>query len=89
MKVYEIEQYEIWTQKYRVKANSEAEAINKLYDGKAKAMDNELEFIEVLDNCGMPEDENRELVGELAKFNINCRDIIPSVRRIECIEDDE
>ena len=59
--MYEIEQYEIWTQKYRIEAATEGEAIKKLFAGKAEAMDNALEFIEIADDLGMPVEEETRI----------------------------
>ena len=84
MPVYEIEQYELHTQTYRVEANSRAEAIVKLLDGEADPVDNSLEYIEVADDFGMSVDENRELADELSKLGVPVGDcVIPSIRQIE------
>jgi type III secretion system FlhB-like substrate exporter len=84
MPTYEIEQYELHAMKYRVEADSEAEAIAKLLNGEADPMDNSLEYIEVADDYGLPVDENRDLVDQLRKLGIAVGDdIIPSVRSIE------
>ena len=40
MSVYEIEQYELHTMTYRVEADDPANAIVRLLDGEAEAIDN-------------------------------------------------
>ncbi len=87
MPVYEIEQYELHTSKYRVEATSEAEAIVKLLDGEADPMDDSLEYIEVADDFGMPVDENRDLAAELHELGVPIDEhVIPSIRSIEEVE---
>jgi len=87
MPMYEIEQFELHTTKYRVEAQNEAIAITKLLDGEADPVDNSLEYIEVADDFGMPVDENRELAQELAKLGVPMGDhVIPSIRTVEEVE---
>lgn len=87
MPTYEIEQYELCVTKYRVEASSEAEAIAKLLSGKAEAIDNSHEFVEVADDFGLPVDENRELADELEKIGVSMGDdVISSIRSIEQID---
>lgn len=87
MPIYEIEQYEIHTQKYRIKATSEAEAVAKLLSGEADAVDDGQEYIEVADDLGLPVDEYRELADELRDLGVPVgHDIIPSIRSIEEVE---
>lgn len=86
MPQFEIEQYELHTQKFHVAAATRAEAIQRLYEGEATAVDNGLEVIEVADDYGLPADENRELVQELKQLGVSFRgsdDVIPSIRSIE------
>ena len=68
MPKFEIEQYEIHTQRYRVEADSEAEAVKRLFDGEAIAVDDGLEYIEVAEDVGLPVEEYRELADELRKL---------------------
>jgi hypothetical protein len=86
MPVYEIEQYEIHAQRFRVKARSEAEAIKKLYDGEADAVGEGAELIEVADDIGLPAEENRELADALHKLGVSVDEIISSIRSIEAVE---
>lgn len=86
MPTYEIEQYELHVQKYRVEAADEADAIAKLFQGEADAIDNSLEYVEVADEYGMPVDQNQTLVDQLHKLGIATDTIIPSIRTIEKVE---
>lgn len=87
MPVFEIEQYELHTQKFRVEAKDEAEAIAKLLDGEAEAVDNGLEYIEVAEDVGLPIDEFGELAKKLEKLGIPVGErVIPSIRAIEEID---
>ena len=84
MPTFVIEQYEIHTQTYRVEANSEAEAIKKLFDGEADAVDNGLEYVEVCEDLGLPADDHGELVRELRSLGVSVgEDFIESIGNIE------
>ena len=85
MPTYEIEQYELHAVTYRVKAKSEAEAIRKLFQGKAEPVEQSHEVIEVADDYGIPVDEYPELAAALRKLGeLRGKDeIIPSIRNIE------
>ena len=90
MPVYEIEQYELHSSKYRVEATSEAEAIAKLLYGEADPVDNSLEYVEVADDFGMPVDENQELAESLRLLGVPVDEcVIPSISSIEWFSDDE
>jgi hypothetical protein len=84
--IFEIEQYELHTERYRVEANSEAEAITRLFNGEADPVDNSLEYVEVADEYGLPVENHQDLADQLAKLGIATDDIIPSVRTIEKVE---
>lgn len=87
MPVYEIEQYEIHTQKYQIEAATEAEAIAMLLNGEGEAMDDRLEYIEVAEDIGLPVEEHPELVAELGVLGIRVGEhVIPSIRGIEEVE---
>jgi hypothetical protein len=87
MPKYEIEQYEIYVSKYRVEANSAAEAIQKLFDGENEPVDDSLEYVETAEDIGLPVDENRDLADELRALCVSLgHDVIPSIRSIEEIE---
>lgn len=83
MPIYEIEQFEMHTQKYRVEADSEAQAIQRLFAGEADVVDGSLEFIQVADDCGLPVDEYRDLADALDALGESVDDdVIPSIRCI-------
>ena len=75
-------------QRYRVEADSEADAISKLFQGEADPIDNSLEYVEIADDRGMPIDEHRDLADQLFdRGSISGHDeVIPSVRSIEQVE---
>ena len=84
MPTYEIEQYEVHTQQYRVEANSEAEAIKMLFDGEVEIVEYGSDFVEVCDELGLPADEHRELADQLRVLGVSVgEDVIPSIRSIE------
>jgi len=83
MPTYEIEQYELHVSKYRVQANSEDEALAKLFAGEGEPVDQSQEFIEVADDYGLPADEFPELVWQLTKLGVVVGDVIPSIRSVE------
>jgi hypothetical protein len=84
---FEIEQYEIYVSKYRVEAESEAAAIQKLFDGENEPVDDSLEYVEVGEDIGLPVDEYRQLAEELRALGVSVgEDVIPSIRSIEEIQ---
>jgi hypothetical protein len=86
MKTYEIEQYETWTQRYRVEAESEAEAIKKLFESsdQASAVPDSLEYVEVNTERGLPQDNYPEITEELEKLGVTLDDdcVIGSIASI-------
>ena len=81
---FEIEQFELHAARYRVEADSEAEAIAKLFAGQAQPVDGSQVFIQVDDDLGLPADDFPELVRELIKLGVtSIDDVIPSVRSID------
>ena len=83
MPTYQIEQYELHAMKYRVEADSEAEAVVKLLDGEAEPVEQSQDFIEVADNYGMPGEDYPQIVKALERRGINVgEDIIPSIRSV-------
>lgn len=87
MPLYEIEQYELHTSKFRVEAADEAEAIVKLLDGEATSIDNSQSFIEVAEDFGLPVDEHRDLAKQLVKLGVPVGEhVIPSIRSVEEVE---
>ena len=87
MPMFEIEQYEIHCQRYRVEADTEAEAIRKLFDGAAQAVDNSLELVEVASDYGLPVDDYQDLAHALRALDVRIGDdVIPSIRDIQQID---
>jgi hypothetical protein len=83
MPIFEIEQYEVHLQTYRVEADSEAKAIAKLFNGEAHPVDNSLEYIEVCEDLGLPAEEYRELANELRSLGESVdKHVIPSIRSV-------
>jgi hypothetical protein len=80
---YEIEQYELHVQKYRIEAETEAEAIAKVFAGEAEPVDNSLEYVEIADDFGLPADDHRDLADALRDLGIQVGEVIPSIRSIE------
>jgi hypothetical protein len=87
MPTFEIEQYEVYVQRHQVEANSEAEAIKKLFDGQAVAVDNSLELVQVYDDLGLPVDEYPDLSKQLQSLGVKLNDdVIPSIRSVEQLD---
>ena len=87
MPTFEIEQYEIHSQTYRIEAKTEAEAIKRLLDGEAEAVDNGLEYVQVAEELGLPVEQFPDLADELRTLGVSVdEDIITSIRRIEQID---
>ncbi len=86
MPTFEIEQYELHTMKYRVRANSQAEAIAKLLNGELEPVEGSLEFIEVAENLGLPANHYSNLAVTLKKLGVAVKHVIPSIRGIERVE---
>lgn len=86
MPMFEIEQYEICITKYRVEVSSEAEAIAKLFDGRADALDNSHECIEIAEECGLPVDKHQKIASELLSLGVPVDKFIPSIRSVEQVE---
>ncbi|TWU41868.1 hypothetical protein [Novipirellula artificiosorum] len=86
MPLYEVEQYEIHSTKYRVIADSPADAIAQVLDGEADQIDDSMEFIEVADDIGLPLDEYDELAEKISKLGVPVDEhFIPSIRSISAV----
>ena len=84
MPTFEIEQYELHVQKYRVVAESEAQAICKLFNTEADPVDDSLEYVEICEDRGL---EHRELADELRLLDMPVDEVvIPSIRSIKRVE---
>jgi hypothetical protein len=83
MPTFEIEQYELHVQRYRLEGADEAEAVVKLLDGEAEPIDNTLEFIEIAEDFGLPVDEHRQLAEKLRSLGVPVDEhVIPSIRSV-------
>jgi hypothetical protein len=92
--IYEVEQYEIHTVTYRVKANSEAEAIQKVLEGDGDMVDDSQEYIETANEKFLPLDP--EIIKELEELGVQIEETafddskgVPSIRSVEETDDDE
>lgn len=85
---YEIEQYQVHIQRYRVKALNEADAVLQLYKGQGDRIEGSLEFVEVAHDCGMSVAEALALAQELWELGAitRCELVIPSIRSITEVE---
>ena len=84
MPTFEIEQYELHVMRYRVEADSEAEAICKLFNTEADQVDGSLEYVEICEDKGI---EHRELADQLRLLDMPVDGaIIPSIRSIKRVE---
>lgn len=87
MLTFEIEQLEVHVMKYRVEAESEEEAIVKLFEGEAVAVDDSLELVEICDDRGLPAEDHPMLAGALRAAGImSDQNVIPSIRSIEQVD---
>ena len=67
MPEFEIEQYELHAQKYRVEAENMEEAMRIFFETGGEAVDNTLEFIEVAHDYSSPELLTEEEYDSLAE----------------------
>lgn len=87
MPIFEIEQYETHSQRYRIEADTEAEAIARHFEGKAKLVEGAGILIEVNCDLGLPVDEFRDLADGLRDLRVSIDDdVIPSIRSIDRID---
>lgn len=87
MPEYEVEQYELWTQTYRVTAEDAVTAVLQVLRGEATPLNDSLEFIEPEDSRGLPIDELGDYVAA-AFARADCQqwltdgEIVDSIRRV-------
>ena len=75
---YIIEVYETYAQKYEIEANSEGEAIHKIYEDEGKAIDKP-QFIMTNEDIGMPTQElDQQTIDAISPVT----DYIPAIRSI-------
>ena len=87
MPKFKIEQYELHAQGYEVEAANEAEAIKKVFDGEADALDNSLEYVEVAEDYGLPAENYPDLVTKLEQLGEHVDELISSIRSVEQVEE--
>lgn len=87
--VYKIKQYERHVQEFRVKAESEAAAIAKLFNVGGTVVDGGTELLEVDTDHGLSVDEYPELADELLRMGVirGSDAVIGSIHNIEIDED--
>lgn len=91
MPLYRIEQYQIYVQAYNVRADSEAEAVQKVLSEDESIVEeiDEAQYLQVDEEHGLPaEDSYADLAEELEDRGIQCTDVIPSIRDIMVIIED-
>jgi len=88
MPTYEVERYELYVQRYRIEASTEADAIVRVYRGEAEAIEGSLTFVEVGNDHGMSISEALALGQVLWETGwIDTADlVIPSIRSIRQVE---
>ena len=87
MPLFEIEQYEIHVQTYRVLADSEAAAIASLRDGEAEPVDGGSEYCGICEIDRLPVPAHLAPASELRSLGMPVVEhIIPSIRSIRRIE---
>ena len=84
MPLYEIEQLELYAQGYLVRADSEADALERFFHGEGKQNLTSIEFAGMANNYGLSLTERPDLASELMDRGvINGDDIVvPSIRSI-------
>lgn len=91
MPTYEIEQYEIYVQRYRVEAVDEVHAVARLFGGEAELVENSLEYVEAANDHGMYRDDDLDIADGLWDLGIivGIDIIIPSIRSVRLMETQE
>lgn len=79
---YVIEAYELWAQRYRVKARSPEDALRKFYKGSAAAVDDTAEYLELAEEYGLSPDQLQERGLNLGRLPGNVDAWLPGVRDI-------
>ena len=86
MPTFEIEQYELHVQHYRIEADSEAQAICRLFSNEADPVDDSLEYVEICEDRGLPAQEYREIAEQIRSLGVTVDEhVIPSIRSIKRI----
>jgi hypothetical protein len=83
MPTFEVEQYELHVQTFRIDAPSEAEAIAKLLAGEAEPDGEGSDYVQVCKDYGLPAEEHRHLADELRNLGVRVGEhLIPSIRSV-------
>jgi len=86
MPVFQVEQYELHTQTYRVEAETEADAIAKVFAGEAEPLDDGLDYIEIAEGFGLTADQHPDLAESLRSRGVKVESVIPSIRGVVRVE---
>jgi hypothetical protein len=91
MPLYEIEQIELYTQGYLIKADSEADAIARFFRGEGKQDLTSIEYAGVLNSSGISLAERPDLASELMDLGVITGedDFVPSIRSIREVGEEE
>ena len=91
MPLYEIEQIELYTQGYLVKADSEADAIASFLRGEGEQTLTSIEYAGVLNSFGLSLVELPDLASELMDLGVITGedDFVPSIRSIREVTEEE
>ena len=85
MPTFEIEQYEVHTQKYHIEAATQAEAIRRLLeDDDIEPLEGSTEYVETDEERGLSTArEYHNLAAKLEDMGIGCGAVIPSIASIK------
>lgn len=87
MPLYKIEQVEVYAKTYHVEANTEAEAIVKVFDGEVAPVANAPEPADLCDERGICAADQPQLVEQLREAGImSDQSVIPSITGIEKLQ---
>jgi hypothetical protein len=86
MPIFEIEQYELHSMKYRVEAADEADAVVRLLAGEAEPVEQSQDYIEIADDYGLSVDEHPQLADALRDQGLPVDAVIPSIRTIDIVQ---
>jgi hypothetical protein len=91
MPLYEIEQYELYTQGYLVRAGSEADALERFFRGEGKQNLTSIEYAGVLNSSGLSLTERPDLASDLMDRGVIKSDdiIIPSIRSVREVGEED
>ena len=90
MPLYEIEQLELYAQGYLVRADSEADALERFFHGEGKQNLTSIEFAGMANNYGLSLTERPDLASELMDRGVINGDdtFVPSISSIRQVVDE-